>query len=131
MENGLNFQQQKFCHEYLLDFNATKAAIRAGYSEKAAYSHGHDLLKKPEIKTLITKLTKEIYGSIGLSKERIVSELAVIAFDSEKQTAQRLKALEVLLEYMPNETIKPDDSKFKHGSDRVMEALRRLKENPN
>lgn len=42
-------KQVKFCDEYLIDCNATQAAIRAGYSEKTAYSIGDENLKKPEI----------------------------------------------------------------------------------
>lgn len=45
----LNEKQTRFCVEYMLDLNATQAAIRAGYSPDTAYSIGHDLLKKPEI----------------------------------------------------------------------------------
>ncbi len=46
-------KQQRFVEEYLVDHNATQAAIRAGYSEKTAYSIGHENLKKPEIAAAI------------------------------------------------------------------------------
>ena len=42
-------KQKLFCEEYLIDLNATQAALRAGYSEKTAYSIGNENLKKPEI----------------------------------------------------------------------------------
>jgi hypothetical protein len=45
----LTYKQRAFINEYLLDFNATQAAIRAGYSEKTAYSIGSENLRKPEI----------------------------------------------------------------------------------
>lgn len=45
----LTAKQQRFVAEYLIDLNATQAAIRAGYSEKTAYSIGDENLKKPEI----------------------------------------------------------------------------------
>ena len=51
----LNEKQTRFCAEYLRDFNATQAAIRAGYSKRSAYSIGWDLLKKPEIQTELTR----------------------------------------------------------------------------
>ena len=41
-------KQKLFCEEYLIDLNATQAALRAGYSEKTAYSIGNENLKKPE-----------------------------------------------------------------------------------
>lgn len=46
---ALTGKQQRFVDEYLIDLNATQAAIRAGYSEKTAYSIGDENLKKPEI----------------------------------------------------------------------------------
>lgn len=46
-------KQKRFCDEYLIDLNATQAAIRAGYSEKTAYSVGNENLRKPELKTYI------------------------------------------------------------------------------
>lgn len=55
----LTVKQQLFTDSYLMHFNATKAAIQAGYSEKTAYSIGSELLKKPEIKALIDARLKE------------------------------------------------------------------------
>jgi phage terminase small subunit len=46
---GLSDKQQRFVDQYLVDFNATQAAVRAGYSEKSAYSIGWENLRKPEI----------------------------------------------------------------------------------
>ena len=52
-------KQQRFVDEYLIDLNATQAAIRAGYSEKTAYSIGDENLKKPEIKKAIEQAQQE------------------------------------------------------------------------
>lgn len=52
-EKKLTAKQQRFCDEYLIDLNATQAAIRAGYSKKTAYSIGVENLKKPELKKYI------------------------------------------------------------------------------
>ncbi len=49
----MNARQKRFCEEYLVDCNATQAAIRAGYSTKTAYSIGVENLKKPELKSYI------------------------------------------------------------------------------
>jgi phage terminase small subunit len=54
--NRLRDKQLAFCNEYLIDLNATQAAIRAGYSKKTSYSIGGELLKKPEIRTYIQEL---------------------------------------------------------------------------
>lgn len=49
----LTTKQRLFVDEYIIDFNASKAALRAGYSEKTAYSIGFENLKKPEIENAI------------------------------------------------------------------------------
>jgi phage terminase small subunit len=51
----MNERQQKFADEYLIDLNATQAAIRAGYSKKTAYSLGNQLLKNLEVKKYISE----------------------------------------------------------------------------
>lgn len=56
----MNARQKRFVSEYIVDQNATQAAIRAGYSEKTAYSQGQRLLKHVEIKSALEKLQKEI-----------------------------------------------------------------------
>jgi len=59
MESNLTGKQEKFCREYIKDFNATAAAKRAGYSIKMAYSTGWENTKKPEVKEKIAELLKE------------------------------------------------------------------------
>lgn len=56
----LTDKQKKFCEEYLIDCNATQAAIRAGYSKKTAYSIGEQNLKKLEIKTYIDEMLENV-----------------------------------------------------------------------
>lgn len=72
----LNDKQKAFVRQYLKDFNATQAALRAGYAEVSAHSQAHDLLKKPEIKQAIN----EHLDNVGATAERILLELANIAF---------------------------------------------------
>lgn len=55
----LTAKQEMFCLEYLIDLNATQAAIRAGYSEKTAKEQGYENLTKPHIHECITKLKGE------------------------------------------------------------------------
>ena len=59
MANGFTAKQQRFIEEYTVDFNATQAAIRAGYSERTAYSIGQGNLNKPEIDDAIKKRIAE------------------------------------------------------------------------
>ena len=52
--DGLTPKQERFCAEYLVDYNATQAAVRAGYSEKTAGSAGNRLLKNVVMKLIET-----------------------------------------------------------------------------
>ena len=69
-------KMQKFVDEYLVDLNATQAAIRAGYSKKTAYSIGVSNLKKPEIQ----KRQKSAAEKLEITRERVLKELASIGF---------------------------------------------------
>ena len=53
-------KQKRFCDEYVVDYNATQAAVRAGYSAKTAYSIGTENLKKPELKNYIDQRNEEL-----------------------------------------------------------------------
>ena len=55
----LTDKQEMFCKEYIIDLNATQAAIRAGYSEKTAQRMGSENLSKPLIQERIAELMKE------------------------------------------------------------------------
>lgn len=74
-EADLTIKQQRFVEEYFIDFNATAAAIRAGYSEKTAYSIGWENLKKPEIKAAIDARLQEL----SMSAEEAVLRLTEMA----------------------------------------------------
>lgn len=73
-------KQKLFIEEYLIDLNATQSAIRAGYSSDTAYSIGQENLKKPEIKNHIDKALAERSRRTGISQDRVIQELARIAF---------------------------------------------------
>lgn len=81
----LNAKQRIFVAEYLVDKNATQAAIRAGYARTSAHSQAHDLLKKPEISDAIAKGIEKIEKKVFITAERVVQELARLAtFDVRK-----------------------------------------------
>lgn len=70
--------------EYLIDLNATQAAIRAGYSPETAYSIGSENLKKPEIRACIEKAMAERSKRTGINQDRIIMELAKIGLLNPK-----------------------------------------------
>ena len=76
---SLTAKQDRFAEEYMVDLNATQAAIRAGYSKKTAYSIGHENLKKPEIQDRITELRKELSGATRITVEGVVGRLDEVA----------------------------------------------------
>jgi len=73
-------KQQRFVEEYLVDLNATQAAIRAGYSKKTAKATGHENLTKPDIAKAVEAGRKAMAEKAGVSAERVVNELALIGF---------------------------------------------------
>lgn len=73
-------KQIRFVDEYLVDFNATQAAIRAGYSKKTAAFIGAENLKKPKIAEEIARRQKDLQRRTEVTQERVVKELARIAF---------------------------------------------------
>ena len=77
---SLNPQRELFCQEYLKDLNATKAAERAKYSKKTAYSIGQRLLKIVEVQRRIQKLKKKREERTQVTQDRVVRELALIGF---------------------------------------------------
>ena len=73
-------KQQRFCEAYPLDFNATKAAIRAGYSEKTAHSIGFENLRKPEIQEFLQRQADSASARLGIKRDAVLRELARVAF---------------------------------------------------
>lgn len=73
-------KQKRFIEEYLIDLNATQAAIRAGYSPDTAKSIGSENLTKPDIQARIAKAMAERSRRTGVNADRVVMELAKLAF---------------------------------------------------
>lgn len=71
----LNEKQQLFAIEYLTDFNATQAAIRAGYSEKTAYSQGPRLLKNVEVQEYLKNCRDEVKNGKIASQDEVLQQL--------------------------------------------------------
>jgi len=80
----LTDKQRRFCEEYIVDFNATQAAIRAGYSEKTAAAIGAENLTKPNIQEFIRGLQKELSERTKITAEMVIQELAKIGFSDIK-----------------------------------------------
>lgn len=77
---ALSKKQEKFVSEYLVDLNATQAAIRAGYSKKTAKSIGQENLTKPDIQKAVSAKQQEHQIKTGITTERVLNERAKLAF---------------------------------------------------
>jgi len=108
-EKKLTAKQEKFITEYLVDFNATQASIRAGYSAKTANRAGAENLSKPVIAAEIEERKKKEAEKHKDLKKKVLDEYVRIAFleGVELKGADKMKALEFLAKYfdMSDETL--------------------------
>jgi phage terminase small subunit len=97
-------KQKRFCEEYLVDFNATQAAIRAGYSKRTAAEISYEHLRKPHIQAYIQKLTQKLTDKAEITIESTLADLAKVRSKAlEEKTyspAIALKALELQGKYL-------------------------------
>lgn len=76
----LTEKQQRFVEEYLIDLNATQAAIRAGYKPSSARQVGTENMSKPSIRACIDQAIAERSKRTGINQDRVIRELARLAF---------------------------------------------------
>ena len=93
-------KQTLFIEHYLTHFNATKAAIQAGYSEDTAYSIGSENLKKPEIKQVIDERIKEIIAQTDDKKAAMLKFWQSLVDDEEASPLVKLRASENIGKYL-------------------------------
>lgn len=76
----LTAKQQRFCDEYLIDLNATQAAIRAGYSPKTACEQASRLLANVKVQEVIAVKMAIRSKRTGINQDRVLMEIAKMAF---------------------------------------------------
>lgn len=102
----LTLKQKRFCQEYPIDFNATKAAERAGYSKHTAYSIGQRLLKKVEIQNEIKKIVQRVTEKTEIKVEEIVKSLkSIIDLDIKDFLTWRTELIKIGEDFKTNEPI--------------------------
>jgi phage terminase small subunit len=94
----LTRKQEVFVREYLLDSNATRAAIAAGYSPKTAEVQGYQLLQKTSVSQAIAGSTQKLLDKYDASAERIVKGLCRIAFLDARQLFRKDGSLKPVTE---------------------------------
>ncbi len=80
----LTVKQETFCQQYLIDLNASRAAIRTGYSANTANIKGHQLLNKPAIAERVKALIDERSERTAITADKVLNELAAIGFANVK-----------------------------------------------
>lgn len=76
----MNRRMQLFVNEYLVTLNASEAARRAGYASRHAGLRGHELMRRPDVQAAIRDAMDARAKRTGISSDRVVEELAAIAF---------------------------------------------------
>lgn len=77
---ALRDKQRAFVDEYLIDLNATQAAIRAGYSQKTAQEQGARLLSKAIVQAALSERMKDREIRTEITQDRVLQEIARVAF---------------------------------------------------
>ncbi len=88
MSDDLSQKQALFCLEYLVDLNATQAAIRAGYPKRSAGSMGYKLLSNEKVQDSLKKLFAERRQRLEVTADNTIKELARMAFSDLKDFAK-------------------------------------------
>lgn len=79
MADKLSIKEKKFCAEYVIDENGTRAAIAAGYAEKSAAVAASRLLKKANIQAEIAKLRDKSLAKLEITRDWVLNELKLVA----------------------------------------------------
>lgn len=94
----LTAKQQRFVKEYLVDLNATKACIRAGYSVKSADKIGSQLLGKSGVAAAIAAAQEKLAKKLEITQERVLREYAKLAFSDIRNVVRWGESVMVKME---------------------------------
>lgn len=85
----LTERQRRFCEEYLIDGNASQAAIRAGYSKRSATVVSTTLMKNPRVQALLKKLLDELHSAKVADAQEVLEYLtSIMRGEQREQTLQ-------------------------------------------
>lgn len=115
----LTDKQTAFVREYLVDLNATQAAIRAGYSERTAYSVGQRLLKNVEIQRAVAAAQAQRARRVEVTQDYVLANLVEIV----ERTMQRAPVLDRKGEQVTDEEGRAVWTFDAKGANRALELL--------
>ena len=129
----LTAKQQRFVDEYLIDLNATQAAIRAGYSTDTAMEQGYQLLQKTSVSNAISQAMAHRSRRTGITQDRVLRELAKVAFvkvndviDTDSATV-RADAAEDDLACIQSVKVKTSESEMGSSSEREIKLYDKMR----
>lgn len=94
-QDELTDRQERFCREYVIDYNGTRSAIAAGYSELGAGQQASELLKIPKVAARIDQLNAKRLTKADVTAEKVIQRLANLAFfDSRRLHDENGRLLE-------------------------------------
>lgn len=118
---AMTVKMDRFCQEYVVDYNGTEAAVRAGYSDKRAAAQASTLLKREDVMERIAELQKEQAQRLGLSADRVVMELWEIY--------KRCMQAEPVMEWNADaHAYVPSDAKYTFDANGAVKALKLIGE---
>ncbi len=130
---ALTPKQKRFVAEYLVDLNATAAAIRAGYSKKTAEVIGYENLRKPQIAQAVRLEMDNLQKRTEVTQDYVIGKLREIADkdasdaqDSDLKYSNKIKALELLGKHLGAWEPKDDGPKDEIEEDGLSRSLREL-----
>lgn len=88
MRDKLTPKQELFCREYIVDMNASRAALAAGYGESSAHSTGWENLQKPEIAQRLNELQAERAKRLQVDQDKVIRELCRVAFGNPRDVME-------------------------------------------
>ena len=113
-EINLSPKRARFVEEYLIDFNGTQAAIRAGYSPKTADRQANQLLRKLEVQQAVEAGRKKKAEECGITQEYVINNLKEIVERGLQRTTIKDKKGDDILQYNPKEANKALELLGKH-----------------
>lgn len=90
----MNAKQKRFADEYLIDLNATQAAIRAGYSIKTAYTQGQKLTKHHEVNAYIAEQMNKKQDELIASQDEVLKYLTAVIRNEKKEQVVAVEGIE-------------------------------------
>lgn len=141
VRQALTPRQRRFCEEYVLDFNATAAAIRAGYATKWADRQAHLLMKNEGVAFLIDELSRSKEAKImSIDPDYVLQRITAIINKEGARDGDKLRGLELLARHLgmltdkteitgkDGEAIRIEQQRVNQESENFLNLVKRLTE---